>query len=139
MRDETWAVLEPVNGYADGCDRRDWSIFDRVFTDDAIGDYGTHQCEGRDQIVAMIQSMLGGCGPTQHLLGNPSVQIEGDTATSRCRIRASHVGSDDQAATFEVWGTYLDDLVRTTDGWRIRRRRMVVDHQFGDRSVLGPG
>lgn len=133
-----WAVLAPVNAYADGCDRRDWAHFDQVFADDAVGEYGDRVREGRAAIVAMIESMLAGCGPTQHQLSNQRVQIDGDAATSVCRIRATHQSPDDPARMFEVWGWYHDDLRRTADGWRIINRRMVVDHQFGDRSVLAP-
>jgi len=39
-----------------------------------------------------VQSHLGGCGPTQHLLGNYDIDVDGDRASSSCRLRAYHCG-----------------------------------------------
>jgi hypothetical protein len=135
-------IIETQIGYADAADSRDWSILDRVFTADATGDYGTWNPSSRADFAAMLAAFLGGAGPTQHLLGNHVVGVTGDTATARCAIRAFHAGrpgSGREADTYTVIGTYHDRLVRTPDGWRIAHRRMQVDAQLGDPSILGPG
>ena len=127
--------------YASACDTRDWKLFEDVFVPDVRTEYGTEfRLEGRDEVVAMIRSMLGGCGPTQHLLGSHSVSVDGDRATSSCAIRAFHIGIG--AATgksYEAIGAYHDELVRTRAGWRISRRRMDVIAELGTRDVLAPG
>jgi hypothetical protein len=138
--DDRVEVLDVMNRYAEACDRRDWVLFDRVFAEDATADYGgTEMLAGRDAIVAMIRSMLGGCGPTQHLLGNHSAVVNGDTARASCKIRAFHMGVGEHAAsTYEVLGAYHHDLVRTVDGWRTAHLRMDVDIELGTRAVLQP-
>jgi hypothetical protein len=132
-------VFDVLNRYGEGCDSRDWALFDRVFVPDATADYGRSQLSSRDQIVALIRGALGGCGPTQHLLGNHTARIDGDEAHASCKVRAFHQGSGDRSgASYEVLGTYHHDLVRTTDGWRTRHLRLDVAVEFGDRDVLQP-
>jgi hypothetical protein len=133
-------VLDVVNRYAEACDRRDWALFDRVFTVGATVDYGgTVRLAGREAIVESIRNMLGGCGPTQHLLGNHRAVVDGDTATASCKVRAFHAGLGEHAdRTYEVLGAYHYDLVRTPDGWRTAHLRMDVDLELGTRDVLGP-
>lgn len=134
------AIIALLNRYADACDRRDWALFEQVFTPDVTGDYGPgYQRPDRAAIIASIQSNLGGCGPTQHLLGNYDVAVDGDRATSTCRVRAYHCGSANEPELFyECFGRYEDELLRTPDGWRITHRRMRVDIERGTRSVLKP-
>jgi ketosteroid isomerase-like protein len=134
------AIVETQIRYADACDSRDLGSLAEVFTADAVGDYGPRRPQGRQEIVGMIEGFLGGCGPTQHLLGNHVVAVDGDRATARCAIRAFHAGrpgSAAEGATYTVYGTYHDELVRTPEGWRIASRRMEVVHQAGDHRVFG--
>jgi hypothetical protein len=132
-------VFEVLNRYGEGCDTRDWTLFERVFVADATADYGRSKLTSRDQIVALIRGALGGCGPTQHLLGNHTARIDGDEAHASCKVRAFHQGSGERSgATYELLGTYHHDLVRTGDGWRTRHLRLDVAVEFGDRDVLQP-
>src|SRR5262249_43784428 len=118
---------------------RDWSLFDDVFTPDAIADYPTSKLAGRDAIVNLIRNALGGCGPTQHLLGNYTAYLHGDAAKASCKGRAFHQGSGDRSAsTYALLGTYHHDLVRTPDGWRTRHLRMDIAAELGTRDVLRP-
>jgi hypothetical protein len=132
-------VFDVLNRYADAADRRDWSLYDQVFTPDATADYGVSKLAGREAIVALIRNSLGGCGPTQHLLGNHTVQVDGDEAHASCKVRAFSRGAGDRSAdTYELLGTYYHDLVRTADGWRTQHLRMDVAVELGTRDVLQP-
>ena len=132
-------VFEVLNRYGEAADRRDWSLYDQVFTADASADYGLMNLTGRDSIIALIRNSLGGCGPTQHLLGNHTGELDGDEARASCKVRAFHQGAGDRSAdTYEVLGTYYHDLVRTAEGWRTRHLRMDVALELGTRSVLRP-
>jgi SnoaL-like protein len=134
-----FAVIETLDRYAVALDTRDWSLLDRVFTPDATGDFAAYRCASRDDIRKMIQNMLGGCGPTQHMLGVYRIEISGDEATSTCAIRAHHVGRGAEAQLeYECFGEYRDRLVRTTEGWRICHRAMRVTHETGTRAILKP-
>jgi hypothetical protein len=133
------AVLEVLNRYAEAADRRDWPMFDQVFTPDATADYSVSKLAGREAIVKLIRNALGGCGPSQHLLGNHTAHIDGDEAHASCKVRAFHQGTGDRSTdTYEILGTYYHDLVRTTGGWRTRHLRMEIAVEFGTRDVLRP-
>lgn len=127
--------------YAEACDRREWTAFEEVFHDDVIAHYGSdYHLHGRSQLVAMLRSMLGGCGPTQHLLGNFRIAVHGRQADARCYVRAAHAGSGlHEGKHFEVWGEYLDHLALEGGRWRIMRRSLQVFHATGSRELLGPG
>ena len=135
------AVTDVLNRYATACDTRNWALLDEVFTPDVEADYGgANVFHDRKAVVEMIRSMLGGCGPTQHLLGNYRITIDGDMAGSVCSVRAFHAGvGEAKGKTFEVWGEYRDRLVRTSSGWRIASRQMAVIWVEGSFDVLRPG
>jgi 3-phenylpropionate/cinnamic acid dioxygenase small subunit len=134
------AVMQLLIDYAKACDNRTWIAFDTIFGPEVSVDYGGEfVIEGLDKVVGMIKSMLGGCGPTQHLLGNHEITINGNTAQSRCYVRAIHAGLGDEAETlYEVWAEYHDNLEYTSDGWRISHRKMLVHKETGSRGVLKP-
>lgn len=134
--EDQFAVIDTVVRCAAAFDRRDWTALDDVFAPDAVG-YGV---EGRDAVVRFVRNFLGGCGPSQHLLGNHQVTIDGDRAASVCKARVLHVGNGERShLTYECFGNYWDDLVRTEAGWRITARRFEVTITLGDTSVLRPG
>jgi hypothetical protein len=140
LAEDRLAIIETVDRYALALDAKDWTLLDQVFTPDASGDFGEFRCADRDAIRKMILSMLGGCGPTQHMLGVYRIRVAGNEATSVCAIRAHHLGRGAKAhVEYECFGEYSDRLVRTTEGWRIRYRAMRLTHETGDRSILGPG
>lgn len=137
--DDRDAIVETQIRYADACDTRDFALLHDVFTIDAAGDYGPRQPRGVHEIVQMIEDFLTNCGPTQHLLGNHVVRVDGETASARCAVRAFHAGrpgSDAEGLTYTVYGTYHDAMIRTSAGWRIEHRRMRVTHQSGDHRVF---
>lgn len=132
-RDE---ILERLAAVAAALDERDWTALGGAFTPEAEG-YGR---TGRSQIVARVRAHLGGCGPSQHLLGQSRVTVDGDAGRSLTYARVHHVGAGDRAdAFYECLGQYDDRWARTTEGWRLTRRRFDVRIELGDRSVLRPG
>jgi hypothetical protein len=135
------AITDTVVRYAFALDRRDWALLDQVFAEEAVAHYRTGTFHGRYAILAMIRSHLGGCGPSQHLLGNHWVEVDGDRATSTCSVRALHLGAGSRAdlTPFEVCGTYRDVLCAYADGWRIVERWAEWTISRGDWDVLQPG
>jgi SnoaL-like domain len=134
--DQQKAVVDVVIRCAAAFDRRDWGALDEVFTPDASA-YGV---DGRDAVVKFVRSFLGGCGPSQHLLGNHHVLVDGETASSVCKARVFHVGAGERSnLSYECFGNYWDDLVLTGAGWRISKRTFEVTITLGEASVLQPG
>jgi 3-phenylpropionate/cinnamic acid dioxygenase small subunit len=139
--DDYAAIVAVLNRYADVCDTKDFDRFVDVFTADATMDYSTipDVQVGPREIADNVRGHLGGCGPTQHLLGNYEVQVDGDTARASCKVRAFHLGvGGHEGETFEALATYTDRLVRTEGGWRIAARTMDVAVLLGAFDVLQP-
>ena len=131
------ALQQVLFRYARACDERDWAAMDQVFVPHCTADYGRWHCADRAAIVDMIRQHLGGCGPTQHLLGNVIVEPWGEGWRSRTSVRAAHRGAGERKALrYDALGEYTDDWIATAEGWRIVHRRMHMALEMGDRSVL---
>lgn len=136
---ERQAIIDVLNTYAACLDARDWLGLNNVFHPQAVGIYAV-TLNGRTEIVDSIRSFLGGCGPSQHLLGNYQISIDGENAESSTKARVVHVGAGERAhlTPYEAIGTYHDRHLRTSDGWRIIRRHFDVHITTGDINVLQP-
>ena len=126
--------------YARALDERNWALLDTIFAPDVQADYGSGEfrTDGRAALVAMIRSHLDGCGPTQHLLGTPDVEVQGNQASSCIYVRASHRGLGAKSdLTYEALGEYRAQWRRTQVGWRAARWDLRVSLELGTREVLG--
>ena len=123
--------------YATALDERNWASLEELFSADAVTDYrGIGMFEGRKAIVAVVRDFLGACGPTQHMITNIRVDLQGSTASSSCYLQATHGGIGAHAGhTMTVWGEYRDRLEQRPEGWRIVHRTLVVQHVVGDVGV----
>ena len=132
-------IQSVINLYASALDKQQWSALEGVFTEDAVADFvGIGACEGRQAIIDLVTSVLTQCAATQHLLGNISIQVSGDRATATCYLSAMHAGLGDHASDiFTVWGEYADQLIRTSEGWRIAHRTLTTMHATGDIGLNG--
>ncbi|MFI7524109.1 nuclear transport factor 2 family protein [Nocardia salmonicida] len=132
-------IIDVLDRYSYALDTRDWAMLDDVFHSDVSSDYGGFQLDGRAELVKTIAEYLDPCGPSQHLLGNYRITVEGDEAGSTCYVRVVHVGAGDRATLqpYEAIGTYRDHLRRTPQGWRILHRHFDVRIELGDVTVLG--
>ncbi len=135
--DDRHQIIEALNLLAWILDHREWDRVGEVMTKD-VEAYGH---SGRQAVVdGSLRALLGGCGPSQHLLGNYQVVVDGDRATSVCRVRVYHQGAGDRADLFfEVFGEYHDEWARRPGGWRMARRRLDVSIALGDIETLQPG
>lgn len=134
MSDRT-TIVELLAGFAAATDARDWATITALLTDDCVA-YGARGPAG---VIRRMQDHLGGVGPTQHLLGNHRVSIEGDDARSLSYARVHHEGAGPMAGTFyECLGEYDDRWSRTHAGWRLTRRTFDIRISLGDVAVLRP-
>jgi 3-phenylpropionate/cinnamic acid dioxygenase small subunit len=125
--------------YGEALDTRNWRLLDEVFVPDVVSDYGGGPWEGLEQLRRILDHFNSGSGPSLHMFANVMIDLDGDEARARCTLRAFHQGAGNRAGlTYEAFGRYDDELVRTPSGWRIRRRRYVMEFQNGSPEVLGP-
>ena len=138
--DDRFAIIAVLDRYSECLDTRDWEGLSDVFTQDVDMDFGTWRAQDLDQVRANIRAFLDGCGPSQHLLGNYRIRFDagGNEASSRCYCRVMHFGKGEhEGKTFESWIEYSDELFRTPQGWRSRKREGRSQMNQGDITLLG--
>jgi len=137
--DDQIAIRDTLARYSTALDTRDWALLGDVFTPDLVYDAGEWTTRTLAEYVARLRPYLDGCGPTQHLLGNARVELDGDVARSAVCVRAHHLGTRELAgASYDMFGEYRDVLVRTAHGWRSRHRTLRLTGERGTRDVLRP-
>ena len=138
--DDRFAIIATLDRYSECLDTRDWARLDEVFTEDVDMDFEAWHEQGLSKVTKIIRSYLDGCGPSQHLLGNYRIELDGDRASSRCYCRVMHQGKGEhQGKRYETWIEYADWLVRTDSGWLSGKRVARAQMHEGDPSLLGPG
>lgn len=134
------AIIRTLNLYALAMDTQRWDLFDQIFTPDVDADY-TDPAHWRD-LESFRRDFAAYHAPfdsTQHTMTNHLVQVSGDTADafvygSWLLIRRGTQGGDH----WQGVGWYDDTLVRTADGWRIKRRACRVTWSGGNPRVNQP-
>ena len=124
--------------YSHCIDTRDWDGLDRVFTPDAFIDYTAFG--GTKGTLSETKDFLGRAMKLfksfQHMISNMLVELDGDRATARTICHNPMVMERDGKDHVFVCGLwYVDELVRTDAGWRIKQRveeRCYVDNMPGD-------
>jgi hypothetical protein len=111
--------------YCDAVDRQDWDVFDRIFTRDAVIDYRAlgGSCGDLTVTKKFLAESLPIFASSQHLIGSTVLDIDGDTARARTICHNPMVwrhGDEPSILMCGLW--YRDELVRTSEGWRIRSR-----------------
>ena len=110
--------------YSTAIDRRRFDDLDRIFTSDAYIDYrATGGDDGRyPEVKAWLADVLPNFPAYSHMLGNFDVRIDVDMATSRTICFNPMVMGGDKQQVYFVGLWYIDEFVRTAEGWRMSRR-----------------
>lgn len=126
--------------YVLAIDTRELSLMDQVFTPGAqiiLGGVGEMTPASYKEMAVVG---LGALDATQHHLGLPLIDLDGDRAHARCYFMAQHVRNDLAPAAFLlIGGWYTDDFIRTDGGWRIEKRVGTAVWYDGNPAVLGMG
>ncbi|MCC6381284.1 MAG: nuclear transport factor 2 family protein [Dehalococcoidia bacterium] len=119
------AVQDVMIRYATSVDARDMERYASCFTKDvAVSGFGPGPMHGREAFLAYVTEALQRFKATQHLLGNQVVELQGDRATLRTYVQATHVLAAQPDTTLTLWATYHDELVRHDGEWRICEHRL---------------
>lgn len=132
-------ITDVLYRYATALDTRNRELLNDVFLEDAVFEIGAGvgHFEGAGAIADVVMLYLGGLEASQHIITNPVVELDGDSATSHCYLHAQHYLPDQRTGgnTLEIGGTYHDKLVRTAAGWRIRERELEVTWTEGNHGI----
>ena len=120
-------IQQLITDYSTAIDTRRFDDLDAVFTPDAYIDYAAlGGIKGKyPEVKAWLAEVLPNFPMYAHMLGNFSVRIDGDTASSRTicfnpMVLPAAEKDQDQVMFCGLW--YDDEFSRTPDGWRMTRR-----------------
>jgi 3-phenylpropionate/cinnamic acid dioxygenase small subunit len=134
-------IIEILNLYAFALDSHQWDLFDRVFTDDVIAEFGPASAAWLS--VAALTSAFALFHDTldshQHTMMGHLVHVDGDQAYAFTYgnwllVRKAAEGGPTWLGT----GWYDDELVRTDRGWRIKHRIARLQSWSGNPLVPQP-
>lgn len=119
-------IHDLLTRYTVAIDTKDWNLLDTCFVPDAQLDYTqTGGTKGAyPEVRAWLEKALAPFPMTVHFISNSTVELKGDEASSRTYV-INPMGfpkDDGSLHIFTVGGYYVDKLVRTPEGWRIRER-----------------
>ena len=120
-------IIDIQNRYATGVDTRDRDLYRSCFTDEMELDMsgmglGEPMKISADVWVDRAVSLVSGFKSTQHIITNHVITIEGDEATCVAYLQARHYNPE---SMYTVGGYYTNRLVRTPEGWKIRRLKLT--------------
>jgi len=128
-------ISEVMVRYCEALDRRDVVLLRSCFHADSTHDHGGFvgpSMEFCDHAMALLAQLVA----TQHLLGNISIKVAGDTATASSYFQAYHRMPSHGAMVFPqarpdedvfIGGRYLDRFERRDGAWKIARRNGILD------------
>jgi hypothetical protein len=131
-------ILELRARYGRALDERDWDLMRTVFAADASADFALGQpFEGIEDIIRACRSQMDNLDHTQHFFGNHEIELAGDRASGRLKlIGSAFLSTDAGDPTVCLRGDYVDEYVRTEEGWRISRRELSIAWGEGNVGIL---
>lgn len=127
-------LLQVQHLYGHVLDRFLWDKLDEVFAPDGVfdpSDVGLPVMRGLAEIRAKLIPLEEGENRDRvhnHLCANPAVIAVEDDGVVKMRTKYIVSGQND----FLAFGEYEDDMVKTSDGWRIkyRKTRRLTGHRL---------
>jgi ketosteroid isomerase-like protein len=120
-----YAIRSLGEVFADAANRRDYDRFANLWTDDGVWEIGEPinvRFERRDGIRAGVQQMLARWDFFVQMPHAFNAQIDGDRATACWTVHEVARSMDRELGNSNL-SLYLDELVRTPQGWRFAKRR----------------
>ena len=111
--------------YCYALDERDRDAYRAVYTEDAvIDDVSAGPGNSVDDMVEFLSGALERVVLIQHAISTSLIEIDGDAARARtvchCPVVLDRGNGETQMFFQGLW--YVDELVRTPDGWKIAKR-----------------
>jgi hypothetical protein len=112
--------------YTRAIDTKDYGLLDTCFMPDAHVDYtASGGSKGPyPEVRAWLEKALSPFAAMMHFIGNTTLELSGDRASARTYVvnPMGFPNPDGSLHVFTVYAHYVDELVRTPDGWRIAKR-----------------
>ena len=132
-----------IHRYAFGLDHGDWVVWRSVFADEVVVDMSDYQSDPpprlatAEQVVRSAMTLFAGFDATQHFIGTHRFELAGDAAVITAHMRAEHwVTTGKGGDRYTMYGTYIDDCIRTADGWKMVKVKLRLLREEGNRQVM---
>jgi hypothetical protein len=112
-------IAELLARYARCIDERNWPGLQETYAIDGTMQHGAVSV-GHDRVPELSERILSGVARAHHLVSDPSIKINGDTAETFSHYFATHVAADGTIVR-QAGGWYDCTLRRTELGWRFTR------------------
>ena len=132
------AIYQLLAGYGPAIDGDCQSDAARAWIEDSVYDMDEKRFEGRANILAMLEGdyarglIKSGSG---HVISMPHIVVDGDTAVATCTSRLYRHAEGNfrvERVTANRW-----ELVRTPQGWRVKRRtNRTLDGSKGSHALF---
>jgi hypothetical protein len=138
---DRFEIHDLIVEYCHVIDKCDIDRLDDIFTADAFIDYSAVGGEKGDlgSIKAFLKAVLPMFKNTQHLISNYQIKVAGDRATGRIMCFNPMEFDDEKSGNpvtcLGLW--YVDEYVRTEQGWRIKSRVEEKSYQFNTPTTAG--
>jgi hypothetical protein len=120
-------IADLIGALAGHVDARRWDSLEQLFAPQVEADWtsvfgGERQSLKREQLVGNWRQLLPGFTHTTHVIGLPTIAVNGDTARASASVAAWHFIKEPEFAGQDHWlvgGTYEIDFAKSDGGWRI--------------------
>ena len=119
------AIRQLVAAYADAVNRRDESLWASTWAEDGVWDLRGNVVEGREAVVALWNTAMGGFSFVAQLVYQGTLEIDGDRATGRWYLSEHLRPVDAETGRFTI-GSYADEYTRVGGEWKFARRSYDV-------------
>jgi hypothetical protein len=127
-------IIDLMHRYATAVDSKDWVTLRSLFTDEIgaemIGlssDLGIPVDTTAERWIDVISRGLAQYSVTQHSMSNHRIELNEERAVCTTYVVACHFIPDGKGghSIFDVGGYYANDLVKSGEGWKIRKWKLV--------------
>ncbi|MGE0304234.1 MAG: nuclear transport factor 2 family protein [Acidimicrobiia bacterium] len=120
--DDRLEIIDLLARYSWAFDTRDGEAYARTFTDDGVMQGPVTTVAGAEQLTTWARDFPPSV--TRHTTSNIVIEGSGERAAAKSTLVV--VGAADGALTPILLGEYHDELHKTSSGWRIAHRRLVI-------------
>lgn len=127
--EDRFEITEVMSSYALALDTKDYPLLRSLFAvdvevmmifDSNSPDGGEIKVTGVEAWIDFVEEALDGTRASQHLLGNPVINFDGERAVVRTDLQATEYYKDTKKAKTTVWGYYETHMVKDKS-WKITR------------------
>ena len=123
-------IGEVIHRYPISIDLRDWKLFRSIFTEEIQVYLGPPTAERKlrtvlaDKFTEQVTNVINRFAVTQHFLTDYHIEVNSNDGLCISYMQARHFNLGQP--TWDMFGYYTYNLIRTDDGWKIPQYTLTV-------------